>query len=75
LDGTALAQVTHIESTEEMNMNAYNNEATINGYIRSDEQATEATHLAQYAMLNELPGLVFGLLTIAWIVTSLISLI
>lgn len=56
-------------------MNAYNNEATINGYIRSDEQATEATHLAQYAMLNELPGLVFGLLTIAWIVTSLISLI
>ena len=55
-------------------MNAQINQATLPAYVRTDEQATEATYLAQYAMLNELPGLVFGLLTIAWIVTSLVSL-
>ena len=55
-------------------MSARTNEATI-GYIGNDEQTSEATHLAQYAMLNELPGLVFGFLTIAWIVTSLFSLV
>ena len=61
--------------TEEMQMNSQINEATISGYIQNDEQTSEATHLAQYAMLNELPGLVFGFLTIAWIVTSLFGLV
>jgi hypothetical protein len=56
-------------------MNSQINEATLSGYIRKDEQTTEATHLAQYAMLNELPGIVFGFLTLAWIVTSLFSLV
>jgi hypothetical protein len=56
-------------------MNARINEATISGLTRSDEQTSEATERAQYAMLNELPGLVFGFLTIAWIVTSLFSLV
>jgi hypothetical protein len=56
-------------------MNTQNTEATINGYIRTNEEPSEGTHFAQYAMLNELPGLVFGLLTIAWIVTSLASLV
>ncbi len=55
-------------------MNAQANEATIRGYIRSDEQTSAATQRAQYAMLNELPGIVFGLLTLAWIVTSLVGL-
>ena len=56
-------------------MNTQINEATISGYIPSDEQTSEGTHFAQYAMLNELPGVVFGFLTLAWIVTSLVSLI
>jgi hypothetical protein len=56
-------------------MNARTNEATINGYIRHDQNISEGTHFAQYAMLNELPGLVFGFLTLAWIVTSLVNLI
>jgi hypothetical protein len=74
-DGTDLAQVTHIETDGgDNNMNAQANEATIRGYIRSDEQTSAATQRAQYAMLNELPGIVFGLLTLAWIVTSLVGL-
>ena len=56
-------------------MNAQINQATLPAYVRSDEQATEATYLAQYAMLNELPGVVFGFLTLAWIVTSLFGLV
>jgi hypothetical protein len=56
-------------------MNTRTNEATISEYLTSDEQTSEGTHFAQYAMLNELPGLVFGILTIAWIVTSLFSLV
>jgi hypothetical protein len=56
-------------------MYARSNEATLSGYIRSDEQTSDATHMAQYAMLNELPGIVFGVLTLAWIVTSLFSLV
>ena len=55
-------------------MNARINEATINGYIHNGE-TSEATHRAQYAMLNELPGVVFGFLTLAWIVTSLFGLV
>jgi hypothetical protein len=58
----------------ENNMNARTNEATISGFTTSNEQTGEAMHRAQYAMLNELPGIVFGVLTIAWIVTSLFGL-
>ena len=56
-------------------MNAHTNEATINHYIGSDERASDAINRAQYAMLNELPGIIFGFLTLAWIVTSLFSLV
>ena len=56
-------------------MNARINEATIPGLVNETEQTSEATHLAQYAMLNELPGVVFGFLTLAWIVTSLFGLV
>jgi len=55
-------------------MNAQINEATISRFTTSDETTGEAMHRAQYAMLNELPGFVFGVLTIAWIVTSLFGL-
>jgi hypothetical protein len=55
-------------------MNAQINQATISGFTTINEQTGEAMHRAQYAMLNELPGIVFGVLTLAWIVTSLFGL-
>ena len=72
--GTTLAQVTRIATPKEITMNAQINEATLSGLTRN-EQTSEALNRARYAMLNELPGLVFGILTIAWIATSLISLV
>lgn len=56
-------------------MNAHFNEATIPGLVRDEERTGEATYRARYAMLNELPGVVFGLLTLTWIVTSLLGLV
>ncbi len=58
-------------------MNARINEARIAGLGRIEEEASvgDALHNAQYALLNELPGVVFGFLTLAWIVTSLFSLL
>ncbi|HVA76584.1 MAG TPA: hypothetical protein VNF27_01745 [Candidatus Binataceae bacterium] len=52
------------------------NEARLAGYADAAEAAasTDAVRLAQYSWLNELPGLVFGLLTLAYIVTSLLAL-
>ncbi len=55
-------------------MNARINEATIPG-LTTNERPSEATERARYAMLNELPGVVFGFLTLAWIVTSLFGLV
>ena len=55
-------------------MNARINEATIPGLVNTEE-TSEATNRARYAMLNELPGVVFGFLTLAWIVTSLFGLV
>lgn len=37
-------------------------------------ESSEATRLSQYSLLSEMPGLVFGVLTLAWIVTSLAAL-
>jgi len=39
-----------------------------------DQQLSEATRFAQYALLDEIPGLIFGLMTVAYIVSSLCSL-
>jgi hypothetical protein len=76
VDGTRLAVVSRNESDGgDKKMNARINEATVSGLARNDEQTGEALQRAQYAMLNELPGVVFGFLTIAWIVTSLFSLV
>lgn len=44
---------------------ATNNETT---------EVSEATRLAQYNMLNEIPGAIFGVLTVAYIVASLLAL-
>jgi len=56
-------------------MNATTNEARLEGFAAVERQAsTDAVRLAQYAWLNELPGVVFGLITIVYIVTSLLAL-
>ena len=57
-------------------MNATTNEARIEGFAAVERQAsTDATRFAQYAWLNELPGVVFGVITVAYIVTSLLHLV
>jgi hypothetical protein len=37
----------------------------------ADQEVSEATRFAQYALLDEIPGLIFGLMTVAYIVSSL----
>ena len=39
-----------------------------------DKQVSEETRFAQYTLLDELPGLIFGLMTLVYIVSSLWSL-
>jgi len=57
-------------------MNATINEARIERFaaVEREAAATDAIRLAQYAWLSELPGVVFGLITVAYIVTSLLAL-
>jgi hypothetical protein len=57
-------------------MNATSNDARITGYAATVEQAgaSDVIRLAQYGWLNEMPGLVFGLITLAYIATQLIAL-
>jgi len=38
-------------------------------------QVREATRFAQYSRLDEIPGLIFGLTTVVYIVKSLCSLV
>jgi hypothetical protein len=56
-------------------MNATTNEATLT-VLNSNEaaEATTGTRLAQNSLLSELPGVVFGLLTLGYVVSSLIAL-
>ena len=37
-------------------------------------EVSDATRLAQYSMLNELPGAIFGVITVAYIFASLLAL-
>lgn len=39
-----------------------------------DKQVSETTRIAQYTLLDEIPGLIFGLMTVVYIVSSLCSL-
>jgi len=56
-------------------MNATINEARLTGFTKSAETETsEATRHAQNSLLSELPGLVFGVLTLGYIVSSLLAL-
>jgi len=43
--------------------------------FREESQVSEAMRFTQSFLLDEIPGLVFGLMTVAYIVTSLWSLI
>ena len=57
-------------------MNATTNEATLNAITNTNEvvEATAGTRLAQNSLLSELPGIVFGLITLGYIVSSLVAL-
>ena len=37
-------------------------------------EVSEATRLAQYNILNEIPGAIFGVITVAYIFASLLAL-
>jgi hypothetical protein len=39
-----------------------------------NEQVSQPTQFAQYTLLDEVPGLIFGLMTVVYIVSSLWSL-
>ena len=43
-------------------------------HFGEERQVSEAMRFAQYFLLDEIPGLLFGLMTVAYIVTSLWSL-
>ncbi len=57
-------------------MNASTTEARFAGIasINNAAEVSAATRLAQYNMLNELPGAIFGIITVAYLVGSLIAL-
>jgi hypothetical protein len=56
-------------------MNTTINEVRIAGITKSEEtQSSEAVRYAQNSLLSELPGLVFGVITLGYIVSSLIAL-
>ena len=57
-------------------MNASTTEARFAGIASIDEttEVSAATRLAQYNMLNEIPGAIFGIITVAYIVGSLLAL-
>jgi hypothetical protein len=63
-------------NTEGPKMNATTNEATLNAITSNNEvvEATAGTRLAQNSLLSELPGIVFGLITLGYIVSSLVAL-
>jgi hypothetical protein len=57
-------------------MNATTNEARLAGLVDKSAatQSAEATRYAENSFLTELPGLVFGLLTLGYLISSLLAL-
>ena len=57
-------------------MNATTNEATLNAITNTNEtvEATAGIRLAQNSLLSELPGIVFGLITLGYVISSLVAL-
>ena len=58
-------------------MNATTKEVRLMGFqsVSPKAESTEGVRYARNALLSELPGAVFGLLTVVYIVSSLIALI
>ena len=56
-------------------MIATTNEARLAATARAVVETSDALRLAQYSSLNEMPGLVFGVITLAYIVSALASLL
>lgn len=56
-------------------MVAMTNEARLAATAMAEAETSDAQRLAQYSLLNEMPGLVFGVVTLAYIVGSLASLL
>jgi hypothetical protein len=42
--------------------------------INDSPEVSDGTRLAQYNMLNEIPGALFGIITVAYIVGSILAL-
>jgi hypothetical protein len=59
-----------------MKMNATTNEARLAVVANVNEaaEATAGTRLAQNSLLSELPGVVFAVLTLGYVVSSLLAL-
>lgn len=57
-------------------MNATTNQARLAGIASIDQAAaiSDAARLAQYNLLNEIPGAIFGMITVVYIVGSLLAL-
>ena len=56
-------------------MNATTNEATLSAITTNAAvEATAGTRLAQNSLLSELPGIVFGLITLGYVISSLVAL-
>ena len=56
-------------------MNAMTNEAMLAGIGTVEQESVgDAMRAAQYNMLNETPGAIFGIITVLYIVSSLFSL-
>jgi hypothetical protein len=63
-------------NTEGPKMNATTNEATLSAITNINEaaEATAGTRLAQNSLLSELPGIVFGFITLGYVISSLVAL-
>ncbi|MFZ0246077.1 hypothetical protein [Candidatus Binatus sp.] len=57
-------------------MNATTTQARLAGIASTNQAAavSDVTRLAQYNMLNEIPGAIFGIITVVYIVGSLLAL-
>jgi hypothetical protein len=55
-------------------MNASTTTERLAGISIEQTEVSEGTRFAQYSMLNEIPGAIFGIITVAYIVGALLSL-
>jgi hypothetical protein len=78
--GIALAESTFKSATpaKEDTQMSFNSKATnlpqIRQFVDERPEFSETTRLALYTLLEEAPGLIFGLMTVVYIVTALWSL-